>query len=407
MTAQAMPTTSRSVDEAPELPDILNTDLDLHMILREAREKAPVGRSSIGMAFALRARHLDTVLSDATRQIETETLALQGVIDGPIFDIRKNSILFANGDAHRRRRQPLARTFAFKLMEGMRPKAALVAEELIREKLGAGAIDFVEDISGRVPAYIIADILGIPRSDLPRFQRYVQDAVDTLGFFDQSRRAELEASNREFLAYVGDLLDDRRRSPREDFLSEFAAATRESGEMSEEEIRVDVIALIVAGSDTTKNSIAMTLALLLRHPEQWKAMCADPEALKKGATAEGLRYEPVAMGVPRIAARDFDLDGFTINAGRVTIFSIVSASRDPEVYARPDAFDIHRTDHPRWHFAFGGGAHRCLGEALARVEIEETLAAAARLAPNAKLESMPVMGNDPIRAVRNMTISLG
>jgi cytochrome P450 family 103 len=406
MSVQSAPARPKSIEDAPELPDILNSDLDLHAVLREAREKAPVCRSSIGMAFALRARHLDTVLSDATRQIETETLALQGVMDGPIYDFRKSSILFSNGDAHLRRRQPLARTFAFKLMEGMRPRARAVAEALLKERIGGGSFDFVEEISGQVPAMVIADILGIPRADLPRFQRYVQDTVDTLGFFDVSRRAELEQSGRDFYDYVGGLLDDRRKAPRGDFLSEFAAATAEAGEMTEMEIRVDVMALIVAGSDTTKNSIAMTLGLLLSHPDQWKALCADPETLKKGAAAEGLRYEPVAMGVPRIAARDFELDGYGINAGRVCIFSIVAASRDPEVYGRPDDFDIHRTDHPRWAFAFGGGAHRCLGEALARVEIEETLAAVAQLAPGALLETMPVMSNAPIRAVSNLRLTL-
>jgi cytochrome P450 len=406
MTVQPAAGKLRPVDDSPLLPDLLGTDQDVHAVLKAAREEAPIARSSIGMAFALRARHLDTVLSDVTRQIETETLALQGVLDGPIYDFRKNSILFSNGETHRRRRQPLARTFAFRLMEGMRPRAAEIAEGLIRERLGTGAFDFVEHISGQVPARVIADILGIPRADLPRFQRYVQDTVDTLGFFDMSRRAELERSGLEFYDYVGDLLDDRRRHPRGDFLSDYAADTAQSGEMTEMEIRVDVMALIVAGSDTTRNSIAMTLGLLLQHPDQWALLRSDPEAHKKGAAAEGLRYEPVAMGVPRIAAQDFDLDGYRINAGRVMIFSIVSASRDPEVYARPDTFDIARTDHPRWAFAFGGGAHRCLGEALARVEIEETLGALARLAPQARLESRPVMGNNPIRTVSNMSVTL-
>jgi cytochrome P450 len=204
----------------------------------------------------------------------------------------------------------------------------------------------------------------------------------------------------EFDAYVGALLDDRRKNPRGDFLSDFAAATNEAGELSEAEIRSDVITLIVAGSDTTKNSIAMTLSLLLRHPDQWAQLKADPEAAKKGAAAEGLRYEPVASGIPRVAVTGFDLDGYQITPGMMVIFSILSAARDPDIYAKPDRFDISRTDHPKWHFAFGGGAHRCLGEALARVEIEETLAAIARLAPNTTLEGPnPRMANAPVRAV--------
>jgi cytochrome P450 family 103 len=323
-----------------------------------------------------------------------------------MWDLRTNSILFSNGDAHRRRRQPLSRTFAFKLMEGMRPRAAVVASELVGDHMSAGDIDFLGQVSANIPARIIADLLGIPRADLPYFQSLVEDAVGSLGFFDQSLRPRFEANAVEFDAYVGKLLDDRRKNPCGDFLSEFAAATKETGEMTEAEIRADVIALIVAGSDTTKNSIAMTLSLLIDHPDQWAKLKADPDGMKKGAAAEGLRYEPVALGIPRFSVSPFELDGYDITPGKLVIFSIVSACRDPEFYANPDAFDISRTDHPRWHFAFGGGAHRCLGEALARVEIEETLAAIAKLAPNTRVTGpKPIMKAAPIRTVDQLRVA--
>ena len=398
---------AKPISEAPELVDIgPDAVVDLHAAYRDARAISPVIKNQMGIATGLRARHMETILSDATRQMENETLMMQGVMNGPLWDLRSNSILFANGDAHRRRRQPLARTFAFKLMEGMRPRAAAVAEDLVRANLGAGEIDFLNDVSADVPARIIAGVLGIPESDLPYFKGLVEEAVQTLGFFDQSLRPKYEANAVEFGEYVGRLLDDRRKTPRGDFLSEFAAATKESGEMSEAEIRADVIALIVAGSDTTKNSIAMTLNLLLEHQDQWRSMCADPDAHKKGAAAEGLRFEPVALGVPRFSVSPFELDGYDITPGMLIFFSIVSACRDPDVYANPDAFDITRADHPRWHFAFGGGAHRCLGEALARVEIEETLAAIARLAPNTKVTGpRPAMKAAPIRAVDQLKVA--
>lgn len=390
----------KPLSDAPELADTGVENVDLHALYRDARARSPVARNQMGFVIGLKGRQLETIVSDVTRQMESETLMMQGITSGPIFDVRQSSILFSNGDAHRRRRQPLARTFAFKLMEGMRPRAARIASELIEPHVGAGAFDFLNEISGKIPARIIADILGIPRDDLPYFQKLVEEAVGTLGFFDQALRPRLEASTLEFDAYVGKLLDDRRRNPNGDWLSEFAAATKEAGEMSEQEIRTDVMALIVAGSDTTKNSIAMTLSLLLNHPDQWAKLVADPDGMKKGAAAEGLRYEPVALGVPRFSVAPFELDGYQVNPGSLVIFSIVSACRDPDVYANPESFDIARADHPRWHFAFGGGAHRCLGEALARVEIEETLAAIARMAPKAKIVGAnPKMAAAPIRAV--------
>jgi cytochrome P450 len=398
---------AKPITEAPELADQgPGAPVDLHAAYRDARAQSPVARNQMGIIVGLRARQMETILSDVTRQMETESLLMQGVTSGPIWDMRTNAILFANGDAHRRRRQPLARTFAFKLMEGMRPRASAVATELVTERLGAGEFDFLNEVSGVIPARIIADILGIPRSDLPYFQGLVETAIATLGFFDLAKRAEYEAGMVEFDDYVGKLLDDRRKNPRGDWLSEFAAATKEAGELSEAEIRADVIALIVAGSDTTKNSIAMTLNLLLEHPDEWNKLAADPDVMKKGAAAEGLRYEPVALGVPRFSVKDFELDGYDIPAGRLMVFSILSACRDPEFYANPDTFDISRTDHPRWHFAFGGGAHRCLGEALARVEIEETLATIARLAPKTRLAGpRPAMKAAPIRVVDQMRVA--
>jgi cytochrome P450 len=377
---------AKPIAEAPELIDMGSVGpVDLHEIYRDARARSPVARNEMGFVIGLRGRQIETIVSDVTRQMENETLMMQGITSGPLWDLRTNSILFANGDAHRRRRQPLARTFAFKLMEGMRPKASAVARELVESRIGAGDIDFLGEISANIPARIIADMLG---------------------FFDQAERSKFEASSIEFEAYVGKLLDDRRKNPCGDFLSEFAAATKESGELTEAEIRADILALIVAGSDTTKNSIATTLDLLLEHPDQWVKFVADPDGMKKGVAAEGLRYEPVALGIPRFSVAPFELDGYDIPPGRLVIFSIVSACRDPEIYSNPEAFDISRTDHPRWHFAFGGGAHRCLGEALARVEIEETLAAIARLAPKTRITGpRPTLKAAPIRAVDQLRVA--
>ena len=150
----------------------------------------------------------------------------------------------------------------------------------------------------------------------------------------------------------------------------------------------------------------MTLASLLAHPEQWRAFCADPDGLKKGVVAEGLRYQPIVSGIPRVAIEDMDIDGYRIPAGTPIAVSLLSALRDPEVYADPETFDITRTDHPRWHPIFGGGAHRCVGEALAKAEMEETLATIARLAPNTALVGeAPKLEPGAIRQVSAMQVA--
>ncbi len=389
--------------------DLQNPETSSYDLFRDLRAKTPLVKVPMGMGsmvLALRASMVDQIVSpEGTRQLETEMKMMQGIFDGPIFDFIAQVMLFANGEAHQRRRQPVARTFAFKLMEAMRPKAAAVAAEIINEHLGKGPFDYLKDFAAQIPARIIADILGIPRSDLPVFMKWISDTAESIGFVDVSRRADIEKSLVEFNDYVGKLLEDRRANPRGDFLSDYVAATAASGDMTEGEIRAQVVGLILAGSDTTRNSMCMTLFELLQHPEQWKALAADPDGLKKKASEEGLRYQPVVSGIPRVTTQDMEIEGFLIPAGAVLAVSILSVLRDPAVYAEPETFNIHRTDQQRWHLAFGAGAHRCAGEALARVELEETLAAIARLAPNTRIVgAAPKLNPGAIRTVDQMQV---
>lgn len=407
-TATAAP---KPFDQIPLLGDDFweNAGNDPHATFRKLREETPLVRVSLGMGFmtmSLRGRTLDTIVSDATRQLETETKMMQGIFDGPIWDFTSQVLLFANGDVHRRRRQPIARTFAFKLMEGMRAGVKATVEELVQERLGKGPIDFLNEIAVQVPARIIADVLGIPRSDLPVFMKWIKDTSESIGFIDVARRAEIEKSLTEFNAYVDGLLDDRRANPQNDFLSDYVAATAASGDLTEGEIRAQVVGLILAGSDTTRNSMCMILNELLAHPDQWCDLCANPEGLKKQAVEEGLRYQPVVSGIPRVAVNDMELEGYIIPAGAIITQSILSSLRDPEMYSDPDQFNIHRTDQRRWMIGFGAGPHRCAGEALARVELEETLATIAKLAPNTKLiGDPPRLIPGAIRSVDQMRVS--
>ncbi len=381
-----------------------------YAMFRDLRAKTPLVKVSMGMGFmvlALRARTVDQIVSpENTRQLETELKLLQGIFEGPIYDFIAQVMLFANGDAHQRRRQPVARTFAFKLMEAMRPTAAAIAAEIISERLGKGPFDFVREFAAQLPARIIADVLGIPRSDLPVFMKWISDTAESIGFVNLDRRAEIEQSLTDFNAYVDRLLADRRASPRGDFLSDYVAATAASGDMTEGEIRAQIVGLILAGSDTTRNSMCMTLSQLLQHPAQWADLIANPDSLKKKSVEEGLRVEPVVSGIPRVALNDMEVEGFLIPAGAIIAVSILSVLRDPDVYTDPETFNIHRTDQQRWHLAFGAGTHRCAGEALARVELEETFAAIARLAPNTRIVGPnPTLNPGAIRTVDKMIVA--
>ena len=264
----------------------------------------------------------------------------------------------------------------------------------------------LNNIAGPLPARIVAEVLGAPSEDIPRFSAMVYPAMRALSL----RPSEDIATDVKSLAalddYVTTLLQARRAAPQEDFLSAYVAQVDEAG-LTADEARVQITSVILAGSDTTRMALCSTLAQLWRHPDQWAAFVADPDGLKARVAAEGLRFDPVIGSLPRIALQDFELEGVTIPKDAVIAPIVPAILHDPAVYASPDQFNIHRTDHPRYHPVFGAGAHRCLGEALARAELEETLAAMATLAPEARLIRAPnLSGVSGARSIDGMTARL-
>jgi cytochrome P450 len=152
--------------------------------------------------------------------------------------------------------------------------------------------------------------------------------------------------------------------------------------------------------------MAIQVALLLQHRDQWEAVCQDA-TLVAGAVLEALRFEPSVAGFTRITLEDIEIGGFLVPACRLLSGSTMSAMRDPAIYAEPDSFNIRRTDHPRWHPVFGGGAHRCLGEALAKAELEEGLSTLAARIPQLELAGEPpkMQEHSGIRPISGMRVA--
>ncbi|MEM7525191.1 MAG: cytochrome P450 [Pseudomonadota bacterium] len=379
-----------------------------HDYVESLRARGPVAIDRHGFYWTFSHAHLlACVAPETTRQVETEKVRAMGLTSGAIHDYFANSLLFSNGAVHQRRRRPLAKTFAFSLMDGMRPRIRAVAEAMIRPHLGR-EVDFLAEIAGPLPARIVAEIIGAPEGDIPRFSAMVYGAMRALSL----RTAEDLTAGAKALAdldaYVAALLDVRRRTPKGDFLSDYVAGAA-AGDLTEEEARTQISSVILAGADTTRMALCSTVSQLLQHPEQWAAFAADPDGMKAAAAAEGLRFDPVIGSLPRVATRDLEIGGASVPAGAVLAPVVLAALRDPEVYAAPGRFDIHRDDHPRHHPVFGAGAHRCLGEALARAELEEALATLIRLAPGAALVGPPprLRGVSGARAIDQMRLRLG
>ncbi|MDH4440989.1 MAG: cytochrome P450 [Rhizobium sp.] len=395
------------ISVSPPMLSFASLNAAPHEFYRELRPEFPFVQREDGAFIVLRANDVQTLVSDPrTRQIETELIRARGIKGGPVMDLVSSSLLFSNGDIHRRRRQPLSRCFAFRMMEGLRPNVRSLAEELVTIKLGDGQMKLRDDYAAAIPAVTIASILGIPRCDVPFFTSLAYRVSKLLTTtWTPDDLPDTEAAITELSSYVSSLIDDRRKRPRPDFLSDYVASVDEAAEMSALEAVMQIVSVVLGGTDTTRAAIVIMVGLLLDRPDGlWQGLGYQP-AMVGAAVSEALRFEPAVASIPRLAVEDINLDGHVIPKGSPMLLSTMSALRDPEVYVDPDHFNLTRPL-GKWHPVFGGGEHRCLGEALARIEMEEALSALVNSRLALELDDRPLMvhGHAGIRQVDELLI---
>jgi cytochrome P450 len=400
------PSPARHRAEPPVL-SIGQLDEDPHGVFRRYRHLTPLLKRENAGYIAIRAADMEPLAFDPrTRQIEGEQLAVRGIHCGPLVELWSNSMLFSNGGEHRRRRAPMSRAFAFKLIEEMRPRIRAAALHILEQHMQAGELDLLDDFASLIPARIIANVLGIPEADVPHFTELVYSVSRSLSLSYATAEIQgMQDSARQLLEYVDKLVGARGAALSNEFLASYLKTVTEAANLSAAEILSQIVTIIIAGSDTTRGAIAVQVSLLLQHREQWDAICADP-ALIPGAVSEALRYEPVVGTIPRFTLEDIEIDGYVVPRNNILSLSTLSAMRDPSQYVDPDRFNIRRTDHPRRHLIFGLGVHRCLGEILARAELEESLAALASLLPQLQLAGKPpsLQGHGGIRRIDGMRV---
>jgi cytochrome P450 len=294
------------------------------------------------------------------------------------------------------------------MIQDLRPHIRALADRLIDGLAGRGGADFLADFAAPLPARLIAGILGIPEAEAADFAAKVYTMTRGLGSFRDEDLPEIETAASGLIGYVERQLADRRRAPRDDFLSTYIARVDEDGALDETETLIQIVSVIIGGSDTTRFGLTSTLSQLLQRPDQWEALRADP-ALAPGAVLEGLRFEPPVGSIGRVVTQPVEIDGVLLTPGSLLSLSFVSGQRDETVFSDPHAFDIARRDHPRWSLSFGHGAHRCVGEALARAEMEEALIALSQRLPDLRLAGDPPTpkGHSGIRGITAMPVAWG
>ena len=208
-------------------------------------------------------------------------------------------------------------------------------------------------------------------------------ATDIFRIFNQNLAEDLplvDAAGAELEAYIADLIAARRTTPREDLLSDLIAVEEEGDRLSNEELVSLAVAVLMAGTDTTRNQLACALALFTESPAQWSLLAERPE-LAPRAVEEVMRYLGAVRGTVRVTPEDVVFRDVLFPKGTLVSVSLAGANRDPDVYDEPDTFDI-TAERTTQQMTFGSGIHHCMGAALARAELQEALVLLARRMPD-------------------------
>ncbi|MFC0625575.1 cytochrome P450 [Kribbella deserti] len=358
----------------------------------ELRETCPVAdvRLVSGDTAVVLTRYDDvkTVLADPrfTRQLDREQGAarISTQESGGIFeqaDPERNAI--ASGEGHRRWRRLLNRSFTAKRVNSMRPGMTAIANSLVDELVaGPRPPDIIAGFGFPLPVRVICELLGVPAQDWPRFAYWSDTMLSTTRYTD----AEIQAAQLEFAQYIDAHIERCRQQPGDDLISELIAISDTGEGLSHGELQLTAMGLLVAGHETTASMIGKMLAILLADRSQWEALLAD-RALVRTAVEEVLRFDPnPGFGLPRFVTEDLELGETSIAAG-TTVLTTMAANRDPRAFDNADQLDLARSPNP--HLSFGVGPHSCLGQALARTELQVTLEVLLERLPGLRL-AVPV-----------------
>lgn len=353
--------------------------------LRAAQQQHWLVQMPLGYAVT---RYEDAVaiLRDRRWHSATALMTQMAGIDDAEFEGRQQrSILSMEGPEHARLRRLVAPAFTPKAADRLRPFMRDVVGGLVDKVAGQGACELVEDVCDPYPIPIICELLGAPKQDWKLFSQW---ATDIFRIFNDDLVNDLPIINAAFEeldAYVRALVDERRATPADDLLSALIALEEEGDKLSTDELVMMAEAVLMAGTDTTRNQLACSVALLIDHPEQWAALASGDAALAQSTVEETMRHLGAVRGTARFASEDVEYRDVCFPAGSVMAVSLATANFDPAVFGSDERFDI--THHfQSAQLTFGSGIHYCLGAALARAELQEALPLLARRFPDARVD---------------------
>lgn len=314
------------------------------------------------------------------------------------------SLLDMNPPDHTRVRRVAAPAFTPRRMAAYETSIEKVVHQLLDDAERRGSFDLQRALSAPLPIAVISELLGVPDADNDTFFRYgtaLGSALDGIQSMRHARRA-YEAKYALESMFTR-LIEERRTDPRDDMITLLSQQEGEAIKASEMLPLCQL--LLVAGFETTVNLIGNAVHQLLRHPDQWELLVADPERHAPGVVEETLRFEAPVQFTSRVAMNDTEIHGHEVPQDRWVLIGLGGTGRDPKTFARPHEFDITRTDNAD-HLAFSSGIHYCVGAPLARLEAQVALRLLAERMPRLRLAGkVPIRRSVTIRGVQRLPVA--
>jgi cytochrome P450 len=386
-------------------------------LLKKLREESPVYWSNKDKYWLI-SRHAEVtaILKDPSfeKQIQTWKHAPNPILVSLIPHVRsisnvaKNWLLNLNPPAHTRVRALLNKAFTGHAIEQLKPTIESLATGLLEGASTNSDFELMKQFAIPLPVAVIGHMLGVPSEHGEEMKHWSTRLAGAAGRQkDLKALAEAGKAVEQLTLFFRPMIEKRRLNPTDDLLSVLVQAEIEGSQLKTDELIANCILLMIGGHETTTNLIGSAVVLLLKNPEQFGKLRAQPAELMTSTIAEVLRFESPAQTVPRIATRDIEMAGKKIKAGDMCWLLLGSANRDPAVFENPDSFDITRTPSNQM-VSFGGGIHRCIGASLAEVELSIAMNALLNWRESYTLKSNPVNFKTPftIRGIEEVLLSV-
>jgi hypothetical protein len=322
-----------------------------------------------------------------------------------LIENTENWFSFLDESAHGRLRKLVSAAFQKRQIDRMREHIRNCAEGLLDQLEGRTEFDLMQDFARKLPPRVIGQFLGVPEQDIERCTQWahmVSRILDPMLSLDEY--AGMDRASQDFMVYLRELVQQRRLVPQDDLISALISARDNDDRLSEAEIISTLTFTFVAGEETATALIGNTALALMRNPDQRKLMVGDMN-LVAHAVEETLRYDSPFQMTSRTALEDVEIEGRQIRKGEQIYLFMASANRDPEQFPDPDRFDLGRER--SHHIAFSDGAHFCVGALLARIEVQESIAALFSRFPALRLasEELRYCDNAVLRCLASMLVS--